>query len=163
MFRRRESLSDTSASSLESRGNGPVRLVPHVRRRGPKIVLNQGLVLAADCWASVSPMRSSRRARVKPCTWIYCGRSSHCRRNLEVVLLRDFAELTIGEMAQHLDMQVPEVKSRLIRHQCDDVQNGEGSDDPDPPDLTIHVRFHDSSLRIHPPSMEGDCRGILLL
>jgi RNA polymerase sigma factor (sigma-70 family) len=34
---------------------------------------------------------------------------------LEVVLLRDFAELTIAEMAVKLDMQVPGVKSRLHR------------------------------------------------
>ena len=34
---------------------------------------------------------------------------------LEVVLLRDFAELTIGEMARHLNMQAPGVKSRLHR------------------------------------------------
>lgn len=34
---------------------------------------------------------------------------------LEVVLLRDFAELTIAEMAQKLGMQVPGVKSRLHR------------------------------------------------
>jgi RNA polymerase sigma factor (sigma-70 family) len=34
---------------------------------------------------------------------------------LEVILLRDFAELTISEMAQKLGMQVPGVKSRLHR------------------------------------------------
>lgn len=34
---------------------------------------------------------------------------------LEVILLRDFAELTIAEMAQKLGMQVPGVKSRLHR------------------------------------------------
>ena len=34
---------------------------------------------------------------------------------LEVILLRDFAELTISEMAVKLDMQVPGVKSRLHR------------------------------------------------
>jgi RNA polymerase sigma factor (sigma-70 family) len=34
---------------------------------------------------------------------------------LEVVLLRDFAELTISEMAKKLGMQVPGVKSRLHR------------------------------------------------
>jgi RNA polymerase sigma factor (sigma-70 family) len=34
---------------------------------------------------------------------------------LEVVLLRDFAELTIAEMARKLGMQVPGVKSRLHR------------------------------------------------
>jgi RNA polymerase sigma factor (sigma-70 family) len=34
---------------------------------------------------------------------------------LEVILLRDFAELTIGEMARHLHMEVPGVKSRLHR------------------------------------------------
>jgi RNA polymerase sigma factor (sigma-70 family) len=34
---------------------------------------------------------------------------------LEVLLLRDFAEMTIAEMAQHLGMQVPGVKSRLHR------------------------------------------------
>jgi RNA polymerase sigma factor (sigma-70 family) len=34
---------------------------------------------------------------------------------LEVVLLRDFAELTITEMAEKLGMQVPGVKSRLHR------------------------------------------------
>jgi RNA polymerase sigma factor (sigma-70 family) len=34
---------------------------------------------------------------------------------LEVILLRDFAELTILEMAQKLGMQVPGVKSRLHR------------------------------------------------
>jgi RNA polymerase sigma factor (sigma-70 family) len=34
---------------------------------------------------------------------------------LEVILLRDFAELTISEMADKLRMQVPGVKSRLHR------------------------------------------------
>ena len=34
---------------------------------------------------------------------------------LEVILLRDFAELTISEMAEKLGMQVPGVKSRLHR------------------------------------------------
>ncbi len=34
---------------------------------------------------------------------------------LEVILLRDFAEMTISEMAQKLGMQVPGVKSRLHR------------------------------------------------
>lgn len=34
---------------------------------------------------------------------------------LEVILLRDFAELTIAEMAQHLDIQTLGVKSRLHR------------------------------------------------
>jgi RNA polymerase sigma factor (sigma-70 family) len=34
---------------------------------------------------------------------------------LEVILLRDFVELTISEMAQKLGMQVPGVKSRLHR------------------------------------------------
>lgn len=34
---------------------------------------------------------------------------------LEVILLRDFAELTISEMAGRLQMQVPGVKSRLHR------------------------------------------------
>ncbi len=34
---------------------------------------------------------------------------------LEVILLRDFAELTISEMAEKLGMQVPGVKSRLQR------------------------------------------------
>ena len=34
---------------------------------------------------------------------------------LEVILLRDFAELTISEMAERLGMQVPGVKSRLHR------------------------------------------------
>jgi len=34
---------------------------------------------------------------------------------LEVILLRDFAELTITEMGQKLGMQVPGVKSRLHR------------------------------------------------
>lgn len=34
---------------------------------------------------------------------------------LEVILLRDFAELTISEMASKLGMQVPGVKSRLHR------------------------------------------------
>jgi len=34
---------------------------------------------------------------------------------LEVILLRDFAELTIGEMAGKLGIQVPGVKSRLHR------------------------------------------------
>jgi DNA-directed RNA polymerase specialized sigma24 family protein len=32
-----------------------------------------------------------------------------------VILLRDFAELTIAEMAEKLRMQVPGVKSRLHR------------------------------------------------
>ncbi len=35
--------------------------------------------------------------------------------HLEVILLRDFAELTISEMAEKLGMQVPGVKSRLHR------------------------------------------------
>jgi RNA polymerase sigma factor (sigma-70 family) len=34
---------------------------------------------------------------------------------LDVILLRDFAELTISEMAKKLGMQVPGVKSRLHR------------------------------------------------
>ncbi|MBS0420958.1 MAG: sigma-70 family RNA polymerase sigma factor [Proteobacteria bacterium] len=34
---------------------------------------------------------------------------------LEVILLRDFAELTISEMAERLGLQVPGVKSRLHR------------------------------------------------
>ena len=34
---------------------------------------------------------------------------------LEVILLRDFADLTIAEMAEKLGMQVPGVKSRLHR------------------------------------------------
>lgn len=34
---------------------------------------------------------------------------------LELILLRDFAELTISEMAEKLGMQVPGVKSRLHR------------------------------------------------
>ncbi len=37
------------------------------------------------------------------------------RHYLEVILLRDFAELTISEMAEELGMQVPGVKSRLHR------------------------------------------------
>jgi DNA-directed RNA polymerase specialized sigma24 family protein len=34
---------------------------------------------------------------------------------LEVILLRDFAELTIAEMATQLKMEVPGLKSRLHR------------------------------------------------
>ena len=34
---------------------------------------------------------------------------------LQVVLLRDFAELSIGEIARELDMEIPGVKSRLHR------------------------------------------------
>jgi RNA polymerase sigma factor (sigma-70 family) len=43
------------------------------------------------------------------------ARDSLSAHYLEVVLLRDFAELTISEMAQKLALQVPGVKSRLHR------------------------------------------------